>query len=460
VRALTQQPYVNGPDGFGSGQAEGMVVGMADGSARFISKDVAPEIMEQLVSVRGSEKVDMSALDPHPQVPEQPLQAAAAAGPQKPRPIIVRPKPTPPLDPKLVARLNEHIQKISLTKMPLGDAVQLVAAVGALPVSFDPDALDELGVSLHDPVTVESAGDTVATLLDKVAAARGLARAVENGQILFTSSSAYREEPRTIRYTISDLTRGDARAAAELAALLQRFVAPQSWQAAGGNGTIDVETDALRITQTAQIHQQVVIFCEKLRIARGLPPRSHLDPKTFSLDSRITRAKPMLVRSVSINAGTGTPLREILDQLKQPGEEIFVDRPALAAARLNENTPTKFRSDGQPQGTVLPRLLDPIGLGWRAVDAKTLQVTTKAALAGRLEVEFYPVSKRLAGGPPAALIDQIKASVPDASWGDAGARAGLPSGAIVFDAPSQCLIVLQSQPVQEAIETFLAQGAK
>ena len=42
VRPLTTPPYVNGPDGFGSGQPDGMLAGMADGSVRFISKDVDP----------------------------------------------------------------------------------------------------------------------------------------------------------------------------------------------------------------------------------------------------------------------------------------------------------------------------------------------------------------------------------------------------------------------------------
>ncbi len=132
----------------------------------------------------------------------------------------------------------------------------------------------------------------------------------------------------------------------------------------------------------------------------------------------------------------------------------------MAAAGLNENTPTKLRSEGQPQASVLNRLLDPLGLAWRAVDANVLQITSKAALAARLEIEFYPVGKRLAGQPPAALIDQVKAAVPDASWTDGEQKPGIPAGAIAFDPASQHVIVLQSQPVQAAVEAFLAQGAK
>ena len=65
VRPLTQQPYVNGPDGFGSGQPDGMVAGMADGSVRFLSKNIDPHVMEQLASVRGGQEVDAAVFEPN-----------------------------------------------------------------------------------------------------------------------------------------------------------------------------------------------------------------------------------------------------------------------------------------------------------------------------------------------------------------------------------------------------------
>ncbi len=56
VRALVKRPYVNGPDGFGSGQPQGMFASMADGSVRFLSKDVDPAVLEQLATIRGRRK--------------------------------------------------------------------------------------------------------------------------------------------------------------------------------------------------------------------------------------------------------------------------------------------------------------------------------------------------------------------------------------------------------------------
>ena len=66
-----------------------------------------------------------------------------------------------------------------------------------------------------------------------------------------------------------------------------------------------------------------------------------------------------------------------------------------------------------------------------------------------MELEFYPVARLLAGQPAAALIERIKTSLRGAAWDDAAA------GAIYFDPPSQCLIVLQSQPLQMALESLL-----
>jgi len=452
VRAFTQQPYVNGPDGFGSGQAEGMVVGMADGSVRFISKDIDPHTLEQLVTVRDGDKVDMASLDPRPAPPPEPFAPAKpplVAG--KPAAVVAKPQAAA-LDPRLKSRLAEPVQKISLPNMPLGKAVHTVEMMGAISVSFDPDAMEELGVSLHDPVTIDTSDATVATLLDKIAAARNMVQVVENGQILLTSTVEQRQHLRSMRYTVSDLTRGDVQVAVALAALVQRFVAPESWQVAGGQGSIEVAADTLQITQTGHVHYQIIVFCEKLRVARGLPTKSRLDPRKFTLETRTARARPILGHITSLNFGA-TPLCDVLQQFKQPaGAEILIDRPALAAAGIPDNVPAKLRSENLPQGIVLRQLLDPLGLAWRAVDAETLQITTKDALASRLEVEFYPVSKRLAGQPPADLIEKVKAGVQGAVWGNGGA-----TGAIDFDPASQCLIVLQPQPLQQAIEAFLAQ---
>ncbi len=360
-----------------------------------------------------------------------------------------------PSGPTLEKQLSRPVKKLSLPPTPLANVVRLAASIGSLQVSYDPDAMQELGVTLRDPITINASGATVATLLDKIAAARGMAVEIDHGQILLTSKAEFRNALRTVPYTVSDLTAGDAHAAAELARLIQRFVLPEAWQLAGGEGSIEVSPDVLRIKQSGRVHHHILVFCEKLRVARGLPTRSHGDPKAFSMETRSSRAKTILDQIATIDIGKMTTLSDILDQVKQPaGMEIFIDRPALVAAGISENIAAKLRSENLPQVVALRQLLQSLGLAWRVVDANTLQLTTSAVVAARLELEFYPPGKQLAGQPPEALIERIRSGIHGAAWDGDGA-----TGAIVFDPPSQCLLVLQTQPAQAAIEALLAQGA-
>ena len=95
----------------------------------------------------------------------------------------------------------------------------------------------------------------------------------------------------------------------------------------------------------------------------------------------------------------------------------------------------------------------PLGLGYRAVDGQTIQVTTRKAVAGRLELEFYHVGDTLGKERTAsALIERIKSRVAGPTWSDAGGP-----GVIHFDPASGCLIVLQSQPAQLAVESLLSE---
>lgn len=56
IRGLTAQPYVNGPDGFGTNPA-GVNAAFCDGSVRFLSKNIDPKVLEALVTKNGGEAV-------------------------------------------------------------------------------------------------------------------------------------------------------------------------------------------------------------------------------------------------------------------------------------------------------------------------------------------------------------------------------------------------------------------
>jgi hypothetical protein len=58
IRALTKQPYIEGPDGLGGQHPNGCLFGMADGSVQFINKDIDPKVLEALMTIAGGETVN------------------------------------------------------------------------------------------------------------------------------------------------------------------------------------------------------------------------------------------------------------------------------------------------------------------------------------------------------------------------------------------------------------------
>jgi hypothetical protein len=57
IRALTKQPYINGPDGIGGPFRGGMHALLLDGSVRFLSENIDPDILEALMTISGFEVI-------------------------------------------------------------------------------------------------------------------------------------------------------------------------------------------------------------------------------------------------------------------------------------------------------------------------------------------------------------------------------------------------------------------
>ncbi|MGA2796218.1 MAG: hypothetical protein ABSE63_01435 [Thermoguttaceae bacterium] len=349
------------------------------------------------------------------------------------------------------SRLSEVIPAIEIRDMPFARAIGLLAALSGLPITIDPEAVARLQVSLRDPISIRMSGATMEEVLQEIAARQGMAFTAENGQVLVTDPAEQREKLRHIRYTVSDLTNNDKSAADQLAALVQKLIVPESWQSAGGEGTIETEKTALVVAQTAAVHDQILVFCEKLRNARGRPLKSNRDPKRFDLSTRLQQAASALNRQVTANFHEPAKLVDILAYLGQQAEiDILVDRQALGAAGLSDKSEISFTVENRPLTVALNDLLTPLKLGYRPINSHTLQVTTQSALDSRQELEFYPVGKMLGKDQSGSdLVEQIKTAVSSSSWNGPGPAA------IYLDQLSNTLIVLQSPPVHAAIQVFL-----
>ena len=57
IRGLTEEPYINGPDGIGGPYPGGINAGLSDGSVRFISENIDPEVFKALITISGGERI-------------------------------------------------------------------------------------------------------------------------------------------------------------------------------------------------------------------------------------------------------------------------------------------------------------------------------------------------------------------------------------------------------------------
>jgi hypothetical protein len=180
IRPFAHEPYINGPDGFGTGQQDGMFVLIADGSVRFLSRDIDPVILRRMAAMADGLPLDKdvpgepdtAGLNPPPLAGLPPVPAnggVAAIPPAEEKPIDVPVAPDLPVI-DVDAALRQRIVSIEQPDpVPASKLLQQVAEMAG--VTIDARAvLDDPAVAdrLNAPVTLSLADTTVRDILQSV----------------------------------------------------------------------------------------------------------------------------------------------------------------------------------------------------------------------------------------------------------------------------------------------------
>lgn len=383
-----------------------------------------------------------------------PTAGDAADKPDEPLALVDVPKeplmPRPaPREVDVAAQLSVPIMGLQFESIPLIDYLRFLAQMSAVPITVDPELALQAPTALATPVSVNLSDSNIRAALEEVLRPRRLALFESEGHLRVAAADA---ESRVVTYSVGDLV-GDGSSLERLADMATELIAPQSWEAAGGASSLKVVDSALVVAAPPATHFQILVFCEKLRLARGLAIKSSSNPGAlFDLRSRRERAAAQLAKPLTINFVRPTPLVEIVPRLeKQSGLRILVDWSAIDRQGWNPDGLAVLTADRQPLGEALDAMLDPMDLTWRAVSADVLQITTQEAIAEQPEIEFHSVAGLLEKESPEALIERLEAALGPDHFRDSG---GL--GVIQFDAPSKCLIALLPQPQQQQLSELLA----
>jgi len=223
VRPLTHEPYVNGPDGFGSGSTDRMMVLKADGSVAEMSTTTDPRIFRRMAAISDGLPLDVNVPgEPgehsrRPAEPIGPLTSVRAGGPgdgkdNRPQHQSSTTEPTAPASssaanaaeaiasrsPVVATRpghhavahakgnasapavdveagLSQHIVRFEQIKpVPLQDVLTFLEELLAVPIRGDRHEIADLDDSLQTPITFQLENTTVRQVLKTVLSKAGL----------------------------------------------------------------------------------------------------------------------------------------------------------------------------------------------------------------------------------------------------------------------------------------------
>jgi hypothetical protein len=197
IRPLTHEPYVNGPDGFGTGSPDRMIVLMADGGVRELSSKTDPRLIRRMACINDGLPLDL-------QVPGEPGDGSHHPWPQPPavvkstpikmveRSPVVAPRPaavsaTAPAKPPaarptvdIAAGLRQPIVRFQQSRPArLRDVLTILEEMVSAPVRADQREIGDLDDLMETPVEFDLQNTTVGDVLTAVLAKAKLAYVVE-----------------------------------------------------------------------------------------------------------------------------------------------------------------------------------------------------------------------------------------------------------------------------------------
>ncbi|MGB9688587.1 DUF1559 domain-containing protein [Thermogutta sp.] len=445
ARALTTPPYVKGPDGFGSALPDGMLAVMADGSVRFIRRDVDPRIMEQLATIGGGEAVNLETIAP-------PWASNSLGGQQSVQPELrtsgrevparttrCRPGDTPcgcestahGLAANTIAtqlKVELHIE--SWPEIPLGLALARLTEWSSIPLAVDPETLLWENTSDLGTVILQPGKKTIEQILEEIAAQRGWT-ALPCGNLVVLCRPE--RVNNNIIYRISRLP-GDVSDR-----LLQTIIATL-------DNTPEQPGKALEYhsNNNEQVLQGPFIHVLTIRtlLEQRYPPQSL---------AKAAEQYSALGQPISLNYYEPTPFIEIiatLNRLSQP--QILVDWPMLLSEEVHPTMPITCSANNEPYLNVVQRLAETINATVYILSEKILLIT-RSDRFDRPYLRAYSLKEVLQQGlTVGALRERILQECHPQNWYE---RGGI--GRIFFTEDGQTAIIYQDAPTQNEIQQFL-----
>lgn len=336
------------------------------------------------------------------------------------------------------------IPAVKVDQLPLLDCLRLFSQLSGVPVSVAPEQLLMAGINPQKKVSLHVSEISLGEMLTQVLKPLRLEHEAHGPQVVVVRQEA--TKIREINYPIDDLLNSST-SAAELAGWVEQVVAPTTWQAAGGKGTLETSAGSLRITQTQQVQYQVLILLEQLRLARKLPPRSRYPVERLAGTPAHLMVSEKLSASTTFTFSQYAALDEIFVHWQtELGVPLLIDWPALAGAELWPDSRIACAIIDQPWGIALEKVLEPLGLGWRAATGGSIEITSAEKVLNEPQLRLYPLRRDLDRNGE-AMLNQLRAL--------ARQQSAEVTSAILYDPAGKILLSYQPAAAQRLLQQQL-----
>ena len=279
--------------------------------------------------------------------------------------------------------LEEGLPEIELEKVPLLEAIDILSTLSGVPISLEPKAMAMAGVNSDSTVAINGKDKSFQQLLENTLNAVKLDYYNEGPHVVVDRLHGLRSSK--VEHELGDLADGDNEA---LGRLLTGVGPGQLRRGASPRGEGVVTLDASRSE-----HYELLIFSERLRIARGLSQKSRYPNRLLPKQPALESLDATLNRRTTFSFVHPTALTEVIGHWKRStGKAMVVDWRSLSEAGLGPRSTIKCAATNRPWSEALDGVLEPLGLGWAPIDGDTIWITSLGRLRQEELIDFYPVS--------------------------------------------------------------------
>lgn len=211
-----------------------------------------------------------------------------------------------------------------------------------------------------------------------------------------------------------------------LAALCASFCEPDSWEDAGGYGTMNVLPGALAIEHRCDVHVWIGELLDavgRMQAESSGPAPRYVGLAPFAPCDAVRRIIEQ-VRPIHFDR---VPLDRAMDRLsREIGIPILLDRRELGYVGLPLDVPIDADFTKVRFGSALERILRPLDITWHARDG-VIWITTIEESERGLSSRLYPVGDLRTpwAGIDDALLELIQDNIAPADWRAVGGRGSI-----------------------------------